>query len=619
MEPFPNDPVLARLLQSAKLTAEVVVHDDYGFDKTYAELLGDILRTREALRKQLPPWTLDAHGILIQENPYIAALTRGGYEFIVAFFAIRAIGGVCMPLASGTLIEEAVYFITLIESSCLVSGAFYAEHSRKIGDALVQNGHAEFTTLEVSVDAPPVGNVDIGISNQANLAPHGLGMVLFISGSTGKPKAAVLPRQCLVFEHPPPPGGMTLNYRTPLPPAEDVWDVLKMHRVTALIFNPTLLRGMKEVWVNKIAKLPSEERDKYLAGLRNIGKIKCNGATLPPTLLEFWSNLAGMPFQNGYGSTECGGGVIETDVNKPITNKHGIGFIVTDPPMDVKLANGDNGEILVKSPWMMIKYVGDEAATTAAFDEQGYLKTGDLGLYINGEYVFNGRSNTDYINRIPRIPVEDALSGLPYAAEAYVVAVPGSMPREYCAALIRVNKDSPVPQDQVTLKRIHADVSDVLPAYMRPYMLRVVDATRSRTACRRSPCGGRLSASSSRPAGNGTSRTRRRGWRSGAARRCPFFSTRPSPRPPRRPLRRGIGWGCRWLAETAIRLHDGCVLTQAQCQDAQEEISHRAAEEATRLQHRYQGRRQKRRYRLVTGNVSRLSIAAGVQRRDRTA
>lgn len=94
---FPNDPILVKLLHSAKLTTEQVIHDAYGFDKTYADLLGDIVQTRDAIRANLPSTALNAHGIFNDERPYVCVLTRSGYEFLVAFFAIRAIGGACIP------------------------------------------------------------------------------------------------------------------------------------------------------------------------------------------------------------------------------------------------------------------------------------------------------------------------------------------------------------------------------------------------------------------------------------------------------------------------------------------------------------------------------------------
>lgn len=94
---LPGDPILIRLLEAARLTEEQVIYDHYGFDKTYAQLLGDILATRDRLRLDLPASLLTPDGLIDEKRPYVAALTNGGYEFIVAFFAIRALGGACFP------------------------------------------------------------------------------------------------------------------------------------------------------------------------------------------------------------------------------------------------------------------------------------------------------------------------------------------------------------------------------------------------------------------------------------------------------------------------------------------------------------------------------------------
>ncbi|KAJ6443213.1 Acyl-CoA synthetase family member 3, mitochondrial [Purpureocillium lavendulum] len=495
---FPSDPVLVRLLQSAKVTTETIIHDAYGFDKTYPELLGDIVQTRDALLDQLPSSAVDKAGLLHEDRPYICVLTRGGYEFIVAFFAIRAIGGACMPLASGTLVEEAEYFLSITKATCLLVGGSHAEQAGKIAAFANQQGISEFATLRVSADAPPLGDIDIGIDEGIQVALDGPGVVMFTSGTTGKPKAAVLPKQCLVSGRMPPPGGSTLNYRPPhwrgglaaliTPPmtglklytlkqgssAEDVWEALKNYRITNLIFNPILLRRLKEAYLEKIEHLAAEEALRYLDGFKNLGKIKCNGATISPTLLKFWLDLTGMPFQNGYGSTECGGGVMETSLHKPMKNRHAVGSLVVDPPVDVKLSMGDHGEILVKSPWMLTKYIGNEAATSNAFDDEGYLKTGDLARLVDGEYVFEGRARTDFIGRVSKIAVEDALAGLAYIEEAYVVAVPDHEIREHCGALIRIKKGT-IARDELSLSRLHTDLSNTLPAYMRPYLLRVLD------------------------------------------------------------------------------------------------------------------------------------------------
>lgn len=96
---FPHDPVLVKLLHASKNRPDsaIVIHDICGYERSYSQLFGDVIRTRNELRMHLPSSVIDEHGILRQETPYIPVLTRSGYEFLVAFFAIRALGGACIP------------------------------------------------------------------------------------------------------------------------------------------------------------------------------------------------------------------------------------------------------------------------------------------------------------------------------------------------------------------------------------------------------------------------------------------------------------------------------------------------------------------------------------------
>lgn len=97
---LPHDPALVALLATARRVpeTEVLIHDVVGFDKTYPELLADVLKTRDALRARLPLAALDERGLLHRDHGFVPVLSRSGYEFVVSFFAIRALGGVVMPL-----------------------------------------------------------------------------------------------------------------------------------------------------------------------------------------------------------------------------------------------------------------------------------------------------------------------------------------------------------------------------------------------------------------------------------------------------------------------------------------------------------------------------------------
>lgn len=78
------------------------------------------------------------------------------------------------------------------------------------------------------------------------------------------------------------------------------------------------------------------------------------------------------------------------------------------------------------------------------------------------------------IDRVPRIRVEEAISSLPYISEAHVLRVPGHETRAICGAVIRIKMNT-VPREKMSLKRLHKDLTDTLPAYMPPYLLRILN------------------------------------------------------------------------------------------------------------------------------------------------
>ena len=98
---LPSDPVLVKLLQAAQErgNGKPIIYDAHGFEKTYGQLLGDIIQTRNLMIEGLPPSSLTNRVILHEETPYVCVSALSGYEFLVSFFAIRALGGACIPFS----------------------------------------------------------------------------------------------------------------------------------------------------------------------------------------------------------------------------------------------------------------------------------------------------------------------------------------------------------------------------------------------------------------------------------------------------------------------------------------------------------------------------------------
>jgi fatty-acyl-CoA synthase len=64
---------------------------------------------------------------------------------------------------------------------------------------------------------------------------------------------------------------------------------------------------------------------------------------------------------------------------------------VRDPESGRILPDGESGEIEARGPSLMAGYADDPAATAAAFTDDGYLRTGDLGYTAPGGFVFLAR------------------------------------------------------------------------------------------------------------------------------------------------------------------------------------------------------------------------------------
>lgn len=65
---------------------------------------------------------------------------------------------------------------------------------------------------------------------------------------------------------------------------------------------------------------------------------------------------------------------------------------VRDVDTGALLGPGEVGELEVRAPSMMLRYFGDEAATAAAFTEDGFLRTGDSGAIVaEGGFEFVAR------------------------------------------------------------------------------------------------------------------------------------------------------------------------------------------------------------------------------------
>ena len=105
-----------------------------------------------------------------------------------------------------------------------------------------------------------------------------------------------------------------------------------------------------------------------------------------------WLEGIGITFLQGYGLTETAPISAVTPEYKPCVGSAGKVIVGADAKVKDPNENGE-GEILIKSPTLMIGYYEDKEATNKVIDEDGYFNSGDIGYIDDEGYIFiTGRS-----------------------------------------------------------------------------------------------------------------------------------------------------------------------------------------------------------------------------------
>ena len=157
----------------------------------------------------------------------------------------------------------------------------------------------------------------------------------------------------------------------------------------------------------------------------NLHSIILGGAALNPSIEKIMRKVK-LPYTVGYGMTECAPLLSYAPWNQFKAGSCGRAVDGLDLRIDSDNPHKKVGEIQAKGPNVMIGYYKNEEATRAAFTEDGYLRTGDLGIIDkNGNVFIRGRSKCMILtangqNIYPE-EVEALLNTMPHVAESLIV------------------------------------------------------------------------------------------------------------------------------------------------------------------------------------------------------
>ncbi|MCQ2336394.1 MAG: AMP-binding protein [Paludibacteraceae bacterium] len=186
------------------------------------------------------------------------------------------------------------------------------------------------------------------------------------------------------------------------------------------------------------------------------------------------------PYTVGYGMTECGpilgyehwSKFKERSCGKAVDRMQ----VAVDSPNQRKVV----GEILVKGDNLMTEYYKNPDATKAVFTEDGWLRTGDLGIIDrDGNIFIRGRNKSVIIgasgqNIYPE-EIEGKLNNMPGVSESIVVDRAGKLTALIFPDLKAIQEELATKSIDDILENIKLQVNRMIPAFCRLSSVEKVD------------------------------------------------------------------------------------------------------------------------------------------------
>lgn len=222
-------------------------------------------------------------------------------------------------------------------------------------------------------------------------------------------------------------------------------------------------------------------REKLLSALGgNLQMIIMGGAPLNPEV-EKWFKRIGLPYTVGYGMTEAAPLLAYEACTSYVPGSCGRSVDCAIVRIDSEDPQHVVGEIQAKGDNVCIGYYKNPEATAAAFTEDGFLKTGDLGIIdANGNIFIRGRSKSMILSangqNIYPEEVEAVVNNQDYVVESVVVDRAGKL-----VALVYLDGDAmkKAGLDEETVADLHENIrinaNKALPSYSQLQKVEVVD------------------------------------------------------------------------------------------------------------------------------------------------
>ena len=442
----------------------------------------------------------------VAKGTRVAVLARNSHAFAALRFALARIGAVLVPINFMLKADEAAYILRHAGASMLATDSALAGLARAA--AALDTAVQQFLWLPSEGPSDPEPGMlrfdDLAAGSaplpEAALAGDDLLQIVYTSGTESLPKGAMLTHDAVLWQYvsclvdagigaddfmlhalplyhcaqldvflgPAIYCGAS-NVITAAPTPENLLPLIERHRITSFFAPPT-------VWIGLLRSPLFDQTD--LSSLRK----GYYGASIMPVAVmrEILARRPGLKLWNLYGQTEIAPLATMLGPDEQLSKPGSAGRavlnvetrVVDDAMRDVP--PGEVGEIVHRSPHLMLCYFHDDARTQAAF-EGGWFHSGDLGVIDGQGYITVVDRKKDMIKtggeNVASREVEELIYKMPQVSEVAVVGLPHPRWVEAVAAVVVVKAGQSLGEAEVL-----AHCSAQMAAFKVPKRVVFVDA-----------------------------------------------------------------------------------------------------------------------------------------------
>ncbi|MFI7670909.1 class I adenylate-forming enzyme family protein [Nocardia sp. NPDC049526] len=425
----------------------------------------------------------DRYGV--EKGDRIGILAANTPEWVVTFWAAQTLGAIAVGYNAWWMPREIAYGLEHTSPKVLIVDA------KRAGQVAQLDVRVPVLTMEHDLPAL-IAEFGEGELPHAPVDEDDPAVILYTSGTSGRPKGAVHSHRNLVavidyhrfndalaaaFQggvDDGGPKGRRFLLTSPLFHIASLHNLVLPRMVTgdtAVIYQGAfdaerILRLIERERISNWGAMPTMasrllEVDLSKYDLTSLAAFSLNSAPSSAALqqrLREQLPVAKTALVTSYGMTECSTAAtiaapaelaaFPDTVGRPVI---GVDLQIRDA-IGEPVGEGVEGEIWVRSPYVMLGYWADEAATAAAITPERWLRTGDIGVLEQGRLRLSGR-RSDLILRggenVYPTEVEQCLDEHPAVRESAVVGLPDDDLGQVIAALVVVENASATTEQEL--------------------------------------------------------------------------------------------------------------------------------------------------------------------------